>query len=158
MTTICGADAVSKIFSLFHDGVIAAHAMDQGNLELVVDISYLAQRLHPGYRSFRVSLFGVQDLRFTTWPKETAALPATLHALPDIFELELDILSGESEGNLVKVICNQPAALSSHCGGELYFSAAGAIVTDEAGKTYSLDQLHELAQAYWDEWSSRKGK
>jgi hypothetical protein len=159
MTAMRDADSIGALFSLLHDGVIVGYAMQNGTLELVVEIKYLAQRLQglrPGDVSLRISLVDVRDLSFKTWPKDAAAAPALLRALPEIFAPPLAILSGEVRDDGVMVLCNQPGRDCTHCGGELYFSASGAIVTDPAGRRHSLDALRALAQGYWDAWGGQQ--
>lgn len=155
MSLIQGVDSISKIFSIFHDGIIAEYKMACGALLLDVRISYLAQQVHPDYSGFRITLYAVTQLSFTTWPKEAGVAPSTLLTCADIFAPALAILGGEQEGELIKVICNQPSAGSAHCGGELFFSASGALVTVEAGREYAIDALGELGTAYWDQWANR---
>ena len=157
MNLIIGTANISAIFAIFHDGVIERYVSNQGNLYLTVDISYLAQLVQPGYCSFHVALHDVADVTFATWPKSAQAHPSVLTSLADIFIPALSLLSGEPDGNAIKVICNQPARDSLHCGGELRFRAWSACVTDAAGKQYALAELEELSRTYWDAWKERNG-
>ncbi len=150
---ISGTEGLSDIFSVFHDGGITRYSANGANLELEVEVPYLAERVNPAFRSFRVALLQVQNLSFTTWPKDREAEPSILRLLSQIFEPELEILSGEVDGELIKVICNQSDAGGDYCGGELFFSAVGATVTDEGGKEYSIDELRQLSSEYWQKWS-----
>lgn len=154
---IFGAESLSNIFSVFHDGGIARYSANENNLDLDIEIMYLAERVNPAFRHFHVSLHDIRNLYFSTWPKESAAEPSILRSPAQIFEPELEILSGEYDSEQVMVICNQSSAECDYCGGILYFSASDATVTDEAGQEYSIDALHRLCEDYWDEWSISNG-
>ena len=154
---ITGADSLSDIFSVFHDGSIARYSANGRDLDLDIEILYLAERVNPAFRSFHVSLQNVQDLSFSTWPKELGVEPSVLRSPARIFIHELGILSGQVDGEQIKVICDQSSAECDYCGGELYFSANSATVTDEAGQEYSIDALQQLSKEYWDEWSNSNG-
>lgn len=38
-----------------------------------------------------------------------------------------------------------------YCGGYFSFTAESAEVEDEAGKNYTIEELGNLSEAYWDE-------
>ncbi|MES2297505.1 MAG: hypothetical protein V4582_10705 [Pseudomonadota bacterium] len=152
---ISGTENLCDIFSIFHDGEISHFAVDGANLDLEVEIMYLAERVNPNYRRFRVSLQNVKNLSFQTWPKDPHMVPVTLSSPKHIFKPELEILSGELDGNLIKVICNQALPSCEYCGGELYLQADHAVVRDEGDREYSIDDLRNLSKDYWDEWSKR---
>lgn len=154
---ITGAENLSDMFSIFHDGGVARYSANGDNLDLDIEIMYLAERVNPAFRSFHVSIQNVQDISFSTWLKESGVEPLVLRSPAKIFGPKLEILSSEVYGEQIKVICNQPSAECDYCGGELYFSASGATVTDEAGREYSIDALQQLFKDYWDEWSVSNG-
>ncbi|HEU4952066.1 MAG TPA: hypothetical protein VFT46_08930 [Holophagaceae bacterium] len=145
---------MSDIFSVFHDGGISGHVFSQDRLDLQIDIAYLAERVHPSYKTFHILLTGVEELWFSTWPKGPDAEPQVLRGPERIFEPELEILSSKSLGGLVEVICSQSSSECAYCGGELYFRADAAMVTDEGGREYSIEDLRRLSREYWDEWAS----
>ena len=72
---ITGVNDLAELFSIFHDGVVTeASALDH-DLQLTVKISYLAQRIQPHLTTFTVRLHQLEDLGFSTWPKDSAAPP-----------------------------------------------------------------------------------
>ncbi|WP_341644080.1 hypothetical protein [Thauera sp. SDU_THAU2] len=152
---IDGLENVRDIFSIFHDGSISACALDGDDLTLEVEIQYLAERVNPGFRKFKVRLFGVSNVRFSTWPSDMKSDSAVLTDVPDIFDADLEILEGNLSGEEIEVVCNQHSSSLPYCGGELRFHCLRFEVTDEGGKGYSIEELSELSQGYWDEWSSR---
>ncbi len=152
---IAGNNDLAELFSILHDGVIVEASAVDGDLVMRVEISYLAERIHPGFTTFAVRAHQVEDLAFVTWPKDEAAAPQMLHDLTAIFVPPLDILSGEVADGRVEVDCNQSSPQTPHCGGTLTLSAASADVTDQDGKHYSIAELGALSDAYWKDWSER---
>ncbi|HKB60911.1 MAG TPA: hypothetical protein VKC56_12795 [Gallionellaceae bacterium] len=156
--TIKGSENIRDIFSIFHDGHIESFATEERGLLLAVRVQYLAQRINPLFRRFFVRLAVVEDIHFSTWPSDLKSVPAVLRDVNAIFKPELEILEGNVSEGEIKVVCNQPAPGFDYCGGELYFRAASAEVTDEAGKSYTIDELDSLCNAYWEEWASRTAR
>ena len=150
-----GLEHINTMLSIFHDGEIVRATETDSGLELDVHIQYLAERIKPEFKLFNVVLEGIESLKFTTWPDDKDAEPDVITEIEAIFTEELEILSGEIEGGLIKLACNQPLPGLGYCGGSLYLNANTAIVKDEAGKEYSIEELCTLSKGYWDEWSSR---
>jgi hypothetical protein len=145
---------IADLFSVFHDGEIMSHQSQAGDLRLRLDVEYLAKRIQPTFQCFEIELLGVKNLEFTTWPEDEQA-PRQLHKPEEIFIPRLEVLSGETEGSTVRVVCNQPASRVGWSGGDLRFEVRGARVRDEAGLEWSIENLKSLAEAYWAEWSER---
>ncbi len=151
-----GSSNIEAIFSIFHDGVITHHVVKDGKLVLEIEIQYLAERVSPGFTKFHVLLENVANIKFTTWPSDLKSELKLITEPNIIFAPDLDILEGNTKESQIQVICNQASSDYEYCGGELYFSATSAIVTDESGKEYSVDELDVLCKGYWNEWASRK--
>ncbi|HTD05193.1 hypothetical protein [Undibacterium sp.] len=149
------AEHVSEIFSVFHDGTIVGQAFDGSLLDLEVEIIYLAVRVNPNFRSFRLRLLNTRDIRFKVWPNDVNAEPYEILSVPQIFQPELEILRGKSDGDAVKVICSQVSKGFDYCGGELSLRASSAVVTDESGIEYSICDLKKLSEEYWADWERR---
>jgi hypothetical protein len=154
---IVGTENLRDMFSIFHDGVIIRYEPVASNLDLDVEILYLAQRVNPEYRGFRVVLQNAREFSFTTWPNDQTAPPAKMESLPDIFAPKLDILGCDIENGALKVICNQSSPQWNYCGGELCLKADSATVTDPGGEEYSIEQLGRLSDEYWNEWQGNAG-
>jgi hypothetical protein len=152
---ILGVDDLPALFNVFHDGVIVDASSVDEDLLLTVRISYLAERIAPGFTMFTVRLHKVEEVSFSSWPKDSAAPPETLRSLSAIFYPHLDILSGEPSSGYVRVVCNQSSSETPHCGGTLTFRATSAVVCDQNRKSYSLADLSTLADTYWKDWSER---
>jgi hypothetical protein len=150
-----GKENIRDIFSIFHDGVISSCQFRHGELCLEVEIQYLAELINSAFKKFQVSLKGVENIRFTTWPSDLKSEPQLLCDVSIIFEPKLDILEGNIKENQIQVVCNQASSNYDYCSGELYFSAVSAVVIDEAVKSYSIEELDSLCKDYWDAWANK---
>ena len=152
---IRGPSDIAAMFSVMHDGGIAAWSGDFAGLRLRVEIEYLARRISSAFRYFEIELVHVRDLRFSTWPNDEAAPPRVVSDPDRIFHAELEILSAEVHGTGVRVICNQPSPNLDYCGGEMDFTVDCAVVRDEHQNVWSVSELSALADAYWSEWQRK---
>lgn len=151
-----GLENINSMLSVFHDGEINHAVKSNSCLKFDVNIQYLAERINPEFLAFSVILEGIESLTFTTWPDEKDEEPEIFTDINSIFTKDLGILSGEIENESIKLACNQPIPGLGYCGGFLSLKANSAIVKDEAGKEYSIDELISLSSDYWDEWSKNK--
>lgn len=146
-------EAVAAVFNIFHDGAITAAAWRGPDLLLTVEIPYLAERVRPDWERFTVELRAAAGLEFEPWLDHPRPPPLT--EIGEIFQPELDILSCDLEADRVKLVCNQSA--DDWCGGFLRFAAAEALVFDQGGAPWALDQLGELCEGYWEQWRRKNG-
>lgn len=148
-TRIEGSEQIATLFTIFHDGVIVRAATDSNDVCLDVEIEYLAERIDPSFRQFRVRLVGVRSMRFVPWLNDLAIEPVAITDVPTIFGPELDILNGGIQDGVIQVACIQDSNELDYCGGEFFFQAEFAQVSDEAGCLYSFDALESLCKDYW---------
>ncbi|MCV6637139.1 hypothetical protein [Candidatus Albibeggiatoa sp. nov. NOAA] len=149
---------ISDIFSIFHDGIIVENHFKNNILILSVEIEYLAERIHSTFTQFEVTLYGFNNVAFSTWPARPEAKPEKLTNIQTILMSELLILeSNLIKDNRIEVICfcNQPSDEYDYGGGELSFTVDSAEVKDEAGKFYTIDELDELCKSYWNRWEEQ---
>ena len=144
---ITGLDYLSSMFDVFHDGGLIFVAQDGADLVMQVEILYLAERVHPDYSLFNVRLQGVRNLSSRNLNNEEV-----LTDLPAIFADEFEILSANVVGDGLEVLCVKGFGDSLM----LSFRIESAVVTDEGGKDYSIEDLVELSNGYWEEF--RKGR
>ncbi len=142
---ITGSDNLGAIFNVFHDGIIVRIVSKNGNLHLVIGISYLAERINPTYQFFYVTLQDVQSFTYTPWGNILLPETSILTDPDHISTRRLEILSSIVTPKDVEVLCLQNARQ----GGTLAFNVDYAIVRDQGGETVSLAQLIELAEGYW---------
>lgn len=149
---ITGIDNIRQLFSVFHDGGIEAPHYLDGTLTFKVEISYLAQRINPKFRTFSVTLRGVETLSFSAWLDDPAS--GSVDPLTALSQ-EPDILSASIESSVVEVVLNQSGVGAGYSGGSLFLTCQSASVLDESGRECTLDELWALSEAYWTEWSAR---
>jgi len=149
------ADQLGTPFSILHDGEIQSCSQKAGHLALEVGIRYLAQQIAPHFSKFTVEIDRFSDPTFTTWPLNADTPAQVIVSERQIFGPKLKILEGSASDGRIEVICNQPDPAYGYCGGELRFGASSARVRDEAGRSYGLEELQEIATRYWDEWSAK---
>ncbi|HEY4124078.1 MAG TPA: hypothetical protein VGM36_05655 [Rhizomicrobium sp.] len=150
-------EEIREIFSIFHDGTIVAHRISAETLDLEIEILYLTQRIDKAYTKFFLSLQNVHDFSFSTWPKDVNAAPTLIRDPAQIFAGELTILSSDIKNGSVEIAMDQPSDGFDYCGGTLSFKANTASVLDEGGKQYTVNELGQICEEYWAEWS-RKSK
>ncbi len=152
--TIKGIENITEIFSIFHDGSIADFEAFGDELLLTIEIRYLAERINPGFSRFKIKLTGIESIYFSTWPDDLDSEAALLFDINTIFTSELEVLEGNVNEDHSQIVCNQHSPDLDYCGGELYLKTKSALVSDESGKNYSIEELRALSKAYWDEWAS----
>ena len=153
-----GTGCIANLFSIFHDGSICHTNIVNGNLVLQIEIPYLAKRINPTFKRFILCLSNIRGVRFTTWPSNSEMQPSEIIDKDLIFRPQLEILEGVAIGDAIQVICSVTSQNCDYCGGELYFQADFAHVTDEAGHPYSFSELCSLSSDYWEEWSRHDGR
>ena len=158
---IANIEEIVELFNIFHDGDMCHYSTHEHNLSFSVVIPYIANRINPKFTQFFVTLYNCHDISFQTWPDETGHGSKILNDLNEIFKPKLWILDGSIKNNKIAVACSQADPSLSYCGGGLYFTASSVKVTDEAGKEYTIEELGNICEAYWDEWEKegeRKNK
>lgn len=148
-------EKISDVFSIFHDGRIILCHLENSSLLMEIEIRYLAERIDPAFRKFTLRLYEVKNLYFSPWSDDRTSEPEVLREIDTIFQPELEILDANCEDGQIKVICNQHSLELDYFGGELCLSATSAEVLDEAGKSYSIEELDALCKDYWDEWANK---
>jgi hypothetical protein len=147
---------ISNLFSALHDGSISAWAGDRHLLTLTIRCLYLAERIDPSFDHFYVEFYDVEELQLSTWPRQTE-LPSRILLTPqEIAEAELEILSPriEEDGKLI-VSCYQHDPDLDYSGANLTIHAASFRIFDQARNELTLEQLENIAEEYWEEWSKQ---
>lgn len=150
---ITGIDNIRQLFSVFHDGGIEAPQCQDGTLTFNVETSYLAERIDPAFTAFSVTLRNVENLICTVWLKDQTT--RTADPLTVLSE-EPEILNGSLKDGAIEVMFEGARWLpTDYTGGVLSFSCASASVLAEGGRECTLDELWDLSEGYWTEWSAR---
>jgi hypothetical protein len=77
-----------------------------------------------------------------------------LHDDNEILQPKLIVFEASIKENEIEVACSQDNSDYDYLGGKLYFVAEHMIVSDEADKSYTIDQLITLNDDYWDPYSA----
>lgn len=149
---IIGQEDIAEMFSVFHDGGMDRYVLQDGRLDLWIEIPYLAERINSEFSYFKVSLSGVGEIAFRSWP--AADEEPVFMSMEEAFQLELGILRAEVVGGAISIGCDQCVGDMS-AGGNLFIEAQAAEVSDEAGRFSSLEELVTLANGYWTEFARR---
>ena len=149
---------IKDIFNIFHDGYIIDYERNENDLKFKVKISYLTERVKEGYSYFTVTLFDFSNIQLETWPNKKGYKPEFYYNLEKIFQANLLILDAEIKENAIIVSCVQEDSSFDYCGGYLSFTAKSAKVEDETRKEYTIEELGNLSEAYWDEWKNNNKK
>ncbi len=147
---------ISNIFSWLHDGTITGWSGNRDSLILVVECTYLAERIDPSFDLFYVELHQIDLIEFDPWtiPVDQPAVIKT--DFFDIFKAELEILSTEIKEDTVVIICDQHDKKNfDYRGGNLSIRCEGLKLFDQNKNLLTPEQFEKICSAYWDEWSQQ---
>ncbi len=147
---ISGIENIRTMFGILHDGDLRFCKEEAGALSFHVEIRYLTERIDPAYKSLLLRLDQPRRLVFKPWWPEGHPLYGTLIEGVSLFRHELEILYARAEGGGLSVSCNANTD-ADFSGGDLYLEADAAVVLDESGRDYSLDELRSLCEGYWQD-------
>ena len=148
-------EGIRNVFSIFHDGGISKARLESSDLFLEVEITYLAERISPGFSTFSLCLTHVENLIFTPWPNNTS-LPSEKIIDPNkIFILDIEMLSAKINDKNIEIECVQHNQDFEFIGGVLSFSANSIDVQDESGRYYTVEELRQISEGYWNDWASK---
>jgi len=148
-------EEIVEIFGIFHDGCIAGGRIADRSVEIIVEIQYLAERIRPTDQKFLIRIEDCDQMRFIPWiDDENPSIPDITH-FDRIVSLDLEVLSAEADGSIVKVACNQARSNLGYCGGFLEIEAVGYSIIDESGREWNLEELKRLSSGYWNDWAAK---
>jgi hypothetical protein len=139
------------IWNVLHDGTIVAVAGEvPGELTLEIEADYLRRRFADQGRRFVLTLRDCTHLIFKPWDESQRAVTR----LEDLAALSLWILSADKVDGRCAVHCSR--GHSDAGGGVLEVVAEDAVLTLDAGRIVSKEEIEAVAEKYWTEWSSRR--
>lgn len=136
---------IARVFNILHDGSIVECTLKDKNLELIVEIEYLAELIHPTFKKFFITLRDCTNVSFLPWPKDKEA--NTTNDLT-LINNELDILQTKTNANTIEIMC-QVTDSDELVGGILAFTAAEVLIFTEEKKQITVDELQKIAEKYW---------
>jgi hypothetical protein len=130
------------IWNVLHDGVIVAvDGNVPGTLCLDVSIDYLRKRFAEAGESIQILLTGCT--RFAYREFEAATFSTELST---ITAMEPEVLNASMKDGVCEIEC---------ASGVLEVVAAGGSARLDSGRPIPLQELIEVAESYWTEWSER---
>lgn len=150
-------DQQVDVFNIFHDGGIARlRRKNTNDIELRVDILYLAEMVNPAYTHFTAILKNCSSIFFDTWEWDnTSKRYEDMHELHVLLE-DMSVLGAEHKDGMIKVEC----ALNDEkiAGGLLSILCEDIVLFDEGGKEMSFVALEAIARQYWGDFAERGRK
>ena len=138
-------DFYPTIWNVLHDGsIIAVHGAVSGTVRLDVSIDYLRERFSDSGKTIQVTLTGCT--RFAYRDFEVGEFTTDFST---IAVMEPEVLSAKLHDGLCVLDC---------AGGVLEVRAVDGSLALDSGRTITLQELIDVADAYWTEWSERAKK
>ena len=135
-------DFYPAIWNVLHDGsIIAIQGTVPGTVRLDVSIDYLRERFSDSGKIIEVTLtgctrFAYRDFDVGEFSTEFSVIAA----------MEPEVLSAKMRGDLNEVYC---------VSGVLEVVAVGGSLALDGGRSITLQELIDVSEAYWTEWSER---
>lgn len=134
---------VRDVLSVFYEGFFEEFSRSGNDVNFKIECSYLSDIVLPGSRYFYGTLKNVNDLYFVPWDEDYNQI----RDLNIIESLKLDMLGAEYLYEKIKVYSN---CCHTYSGGNLYIAANDIKIYDENFERLKFEELHELADKYWD--------
>jgi len=148
---------MADVFSVFHDGMIEEHKIEDDNLILKIYCQYLAKDINSSYEFFWVKLNQLKSINLLPWLKNSQEELLWTN-IDLIFKKELEILNAKiTSEDTIQVFCDCSDIFEenevSYVGATLEFGCYSISIFDENKQEISLDYLKEIATKYWKEFS-----
>ena len=140
-----------ELINVFHDGWLVEIVREGNDLRLKVEI-YLAAGIHSAYSYFYLTLHNVRHFVYYDYPERATKIPAIVTDFETIIGFEPEFLGARMQDDLIEISfspCHRTF-------GKLLLSADAAIVQDEGGNGWTLEQLHELSEKVYREHVARQ--
>jgi hypothetical protein len=138
-------DFYPAIWNVLHDGnITAVRGAVPGTVQLDVSIDYLRERFPDPGKTIQVILAGCTRFAYRDFDEREFTTDFSA-----IAAFEPEVLSAELRDGLCVLDC---------AGGVLELSAADGSVALDSGRAITLQELIDVADAYWTEWSERAKK
>jgi hypothetical protein len=135
-------DFFPAIWNVIHDGsIIAVRGTVPGTVRFDVSIQYLRERFTDPGEVIQVTLTDCTRFAYRDYEAEDFCTD-----LPAIAASEPEVLSAELRGDMSEVCC---------VGGTLEVRASGGSLALDSERAITLQELVDVSEAYWTEWSER---
>ncbi len=130
------------IWNVLHDGsIVAVRGTIPGTVQIDVSIRYLRKRFPDTGETIQVTLTGCTRFAYRDFEEHEFTTD-----LSKIAALEPEILSAEMRDDINDICC---------VNGMIEVCASGGSIALDSGRTITLQELIDVADAYWTEWSER---
>jgi hypothetical protein len=138
-------DFYPTIWNVIHDGsIIAVRGTVPGTVQLDISIDYLRERFPDAGKTIQITLTGCTRFAYRDFEESEFTTD-----FPAIAAFEPEVLSGELRDGLCVLDC---------AGGVLEVRATDGSLALDSGRAITLQELIDVADAYWTEWSERAKK
>lgn len=128
------------IWNILHDGVIVAVAGTlPGDLQIDIEIDYLRKRIPDPGTFIQVLLIGCTRFAYQQYEKSDFST-----GLAEITAMGPEILGASIKEGMCEVECSD---------GTLEVVAADGSIRLDNGREVALQELKDVAEGYWKEWS-----
>ena len=141
-----GLQNIGEVFNLMHDGRITEARYDESELNLRVEIRYLAEVVDDSFKFFFVTLVNCRSMAFKPWDSDGTVMTDSTR----IFDAKFDILEARVNRNYVEISCTlTPESAMPYRGGEIIVSAGGIQVYDQDLNRVEVTDLKKISRRYW---------
>ncbi len=140
---------IADVFSIFHDGEIAAWKGNEQLLTLTMDYPYLAEMINPDFEIFYIELYDIEKLDLLTWSNPSDSPQLILKDYKKVFQLPLEIGYADIENDSITVSCYQRDSKYDYYGGNLHLACKQIKIYDHEKNELTVDELNEFCKKYW---------
>jgi hypothetical protein len=138
-------DFFPAIWNILHDGVIVAvNGILPGDLLIDVEIDYLRKRIPDPGTLIQVLLVGCTRFAYRQYEKSEFSI-----ALGEIAAMGPEIVTASMKDGVCEVDCTA---------GTLEVVAGDGAIRLDSGREFTLQELKEVADSYWKQWSEHWAK
>ncbi len=132
----------TDMWNVFHDGTIEQiQGHVPGKLQLQISVEYLRERIPDEGNAFILTLQDCSQFVYQEYESNS-----TEERLPVIQEKQLGVLNAEKLDRGSRVFMET---------GQLDLQSESFLLQLDSGRQLSIDELKNVAQAYWTEWQAK---
>ncbi len=137
---------IRYLFNIFHDGGLTISSFKNEELELRIEIQYLAELIKPTYNFFYLTLESCENLELIPWEEDRPKIVE----VNEIFKYELEILEARIKDGKINIqgIANE-GDIHNEFGATLSFNVKEVAIKDNELNPVSLSKMQEIWKQYW---------
>ena len=138
-------DKIIKTLCLNHDGVIMEIRHENNQLDMKIEINYLANMINKEYTIMKYKLLGYSKLEFINCEENNKKYTN----IDEIEKMELTILNARKIKNEICI----DVVTSNDKYGQVYLLADDIIIYDQNNIEMDYNELYEICKNYWNNLS-----